>query len=347
VSLLALILLAPGGCGSEDRPAGTDETGERGGFVLEVKAPLRSPVLGPSEKEIFALRQDGSSLAKVDVSRGGFNPDVEHPQAITSLHKIEGRVGENLALERGRRPDKIYVPVPGKDQIFVSERDDLLEVNTFTVGDSPTRVALDRDSEVLFALSEGRSTITVMDLVGEKEIIAEVRVGPDKDSLIEVGGGEGFWVAGPGGIAYYEGPPFGSPASLRLEGTALAADASEPGRAYAAGSGRVVAVEPKGSETLEVVAGAKVDGRVTHLAAEEERLYAITPESLLVLTPDSLKTLSTVDFGRFLDRKTLEQAAPSGLAVAQDNLYLTLEGVPFLMQIKKPEPSRATRGHRE
>lgn len=331
MSLVALILLAPGGCGSGDEPAGTDEQSV---FALEVKAPLRSPVLGSSEEEIFALRQDGSSLAKVDVGRGGFNPDVERPQAITSFQKIEGRAGENLALEKGRRPDEIYVPVPGKDQVFVSEKDDLLEVNTFAVGDSPTRVALDRDSEVLFALSEGSSMVTVMDLVGEKEVVAEVRVDPDKDSLIEVGIGEGFWVAGPGGVAFYEGRPFGSPAPLGLEATALAADASEPERAYAASSGRVVAVEPKGSESLEVVTEAEVDGRVTHLAADEERLYAITPQSILVLDPESLETLSTVDFDRFLNRKTLERAEPSGLAVAQDNLYLTLEGVPFLLQIK-------------
>lgn len=125
---------------------------------------------------------------------------------------------------------------------------------------------------------------------------------------------------------------------MGLAAAALATD-PEGERAYATeeDSGRVVALEPGAEGALEVVAEAQLDRPVEHLLAEEERLYALAPGEILVLDPENLKTLTTVDFGRALAREDLERAEPSGLAVGEDNLYVTLEGEPFLLQVEKAD----------
>jgi hypothetical protein len=91
---------------------------------------------------------------------------------------------------------------------------------------------------------------------------------------------------------------------------------------------------------LEVVAEAEVDGRVMYLQAEEGRLYGVTPDALVVFDPEGLETLETVEFERELGRRGLEQAEPSGLAVGEDSVYVTLAGEPFLVQIEKPQEGR-------
>lgn len=215
-------------------------------------------------------------------------------------------------------------------------------MRTFEAGESSSRVALYPSSDAprnLLVLSKDGSTVTVVDLLAEKEVAAKAQIEAGESSLIETGAGGGFWVAGSGGVGFYDGPPFERRASARgLEAVALAADVSEPARAYAAvsESGRVVAIELGQKGNLEVVEEAEVGGRVTHLAVEKGRLYALMPGKTVVLDTKNLKTLETVDFDRSLDREALKRAEPSGLAVGEDALYLTLEGEPVLVQIQKP-----------
>lgn len=277
---------------------------------------------------------------KVDVSEGGFNPAAERPQAIASSQALEGTVGENLALEKNNEPDKIYVPVSGKNQIAVYDKDDLLEVRTFEAGEeSPSRVALDRDSGTLFALSDSGSTVTAVGLLADKRVVAEIRANAGEDALLETGETNGLWVAGPESVSFYTGPSLENRVSDDgLGASALAADATRPERAYVAkgaDGGRVLALEP-GNGGLEVAAEAKVEGAIQHLAAEKGRLYAVTSDSILVLDPGNLKTRENVNFDESLERESLKKAEPSGIAVGKDNLYLTLDGEPSLVQIEKP-----------
>lgn len=79
-----------------------------------------------------------------------------------------------------------------------------------------------------------------------------------------------------------------------------------------------------------------MEGRVRRLEDEAGRLYAVTPARLVVLDPESLRTLDAVQFDRFLGREALRRAGPSGLAVGEGNLYMTLEGEPLWVQIEKP-----------
>ena len=326
------------GCGSEEGPAAADRP-EKGVAVLKVETPLRAPTWSLGEQAVFAVGQDGRRLVKVDVTGGGFTPDERRPEAVASSQKLDGAAGENLALERDRTPDKIYVPIPDRHEVYVSEKDDLLKVQTFEAGESPAQVALGRSSGTLFALSEDGSTVTAVDLVG-KEVVAQIRVDGGEGANIgtsEVKGERGLWVASSDGVGFYEGSSCERLARTPIDAGALAVSDVSPERAYVsdASSRRIVAIQLN-SGHLEVVAEAGVDGQVTHLAAEKGRLYAVTSNRILVLDPENLRTLETVEFDRFLDREALERAEPSGLAVGEKNLYLTFEGEPFLVQIEKP-----------
>ncbi len=338
-ALLTGLIALLAGCGFDEGSAPADHS-EKGVAVLKVEAPLRAPTWSPAEQAVFALGQDGRRLVKVDVTGGGFTPDERRPEAVASSQELDGAAGENLALERDRAPDKIYVPIPDRDEVYVSEKDDLLEVQTFEAGESPARVALGRSSGTLFALSEDGSSVTAVDLVG-KEVVARIRVDGGEGANIgtsEMRGERGLWVAGSDGVGFYEGSPFERVARTSIDTGALAVDDVSPERAYVseASPRRVVAIELDSGGELEMVAEAEVDGQVTHLAAEKGRLYAVTSNRILVLDPENLRTLETVEFDRFLDREALKRAEPSGLAVGEKNVYLTFEGEPFLMQIEKP-----------
>ena len=338
-ALLAGLIALLTGCGSHEGSAEGADRPEEGAAVLKVESPLRAPVWSPGEQAVFALGQDGRRLVKVDVTGGGFTPDERRPEAVASSQKLDGAAGENLALERDRAPDKIYVPIPDRDEIYVSEKDDLLKVQTFEAGESPAQVALGRSSGTLFALSEDGSTVTAVDLVG-KEVVAQIRVDGGEGAnlgISEVKGERGLWVAGSVGVGFYEGSSFERLARTPIDAGVLAVSDLTPERAYAseASPRRIVAIQLN-SGHLEVVAEAGVDGKVTHLAPEKGRLYAVTPNRILVLDPENLRTLETLEFDRFLDREALERAEPSGLAVGGKNLYLTFEGEPFLVQIEKP-----------
>jgi hypothetical protein len=335
VAGLALILA---GCGAGSAPAAKGPS-ERGA-VAEVDAPLRAPEWAEDEGLVFAVREDGQELVMLDT---GESIDGTRDFPVTLSEDIEGAAGENLALERGRMPDKIYLPIPDRDRVIVAENDDMLEVRSFGVGESPARIALGGtttgyNSQTLYALSESGRTVTIVNLEHPNEVVAEAEVGTSEDTLIEASGEDGFWLAGAEGVVLYEGSSLERRGELSLEAGSLAVDAADPQRAYAGDStsGRVVAVEPGEGGELRTTAEAELETPAEYLAAEEGRLYAITRDELVVLDPESLETVETVEFGPLVAQEDLEQAEPSGMAVGGENVFVTLEGEPYVLLIEKP-----------
>lgn len=339
---LSLILT---GCGSgEESPAET-ETPEANVALLEVGAPLRDPVWSPEEEVVLALRQDGQALVKADTTLGGLSGADEPPQAVTLAEEFEGGAGENMVLDR-QMPDLIFIPQPDLDQVKVMEKDDLLEVRTFGAGPPPVRVTIDDQAalaqaeKTLFALSEDGSTVSGVS-IEDYEVVEEVEVDQDEGALLEASreiNGRDFWIAGSGGVAYYAGSPLELRAKMPIEAGALAVDAGNPERAYVseAASGRLVAVEPGSGSDLEPVAETDVGGKVLYLAADEERLYAVTRDELFVLNPTDLEPLQTLNFKRPLEEEALKRAESSGIAIGEESIYLTLKGEPYMLQIEKP-----------
>lgn len=336
--LVAGLALMLAGCGAGSAPA-AEGSSERGA-VATVDAPLRAPEWAEDESVIFALREDGRELVMLDPNE---SIDGTRSFLVTLSDELEGVAGENLALERGRSPDFIYLPIPERDQVVVAENDDMLEARSFGAGESPVRVALGGTSigsnaQTLYALSDDGRTVTVVDLEQPTEVAGEVDVGVSEDALIEASGEDGFWLAGPKGVVLYEGSTPERWGDLSLEAGALAVDAAAPQRAYAgdSASGRVVVVEPGEGGELQIVAEAELESPAEYLAAQEGRLYAATNEALVVLDSETLEIVETVEFGPILQGENLEGSKPSGLAVGEGTVYVTLEGEPYLLLVEKP-----------
>ena len=114
----------------------------------------------------FALQEDGRRLVMLDPDE---SLDGLRRFLVTLSEELKVVAGENLALERGRSPDFIYLPVPERDRVVVAENDDMLEARSFGAGESPSRVTLGGTSigsnaQTLYALSDDGQTVTVVNL---------------------------------------------------------------------------------------------------------------------------------------------------------------------------------------
>lgn len=334
--LVAGLALTLNGCGTGTAPEAERPPEE--GIVAAVDAPLRVPAWAEDEGVVIALQEDGRRLVRLDTAES-FDETGDLP--VTISEELDGVAGENLALEEGREPNGTYLPKPERDQVAVVENDDLLEVRTFSAGESPVRVALGGattggSAPTLFALSRDGSTVTSVGLE-DFEVLTEVEVGASEDALIEASGEDGFWLAGPGGVALYSASPE-LRGELSVAAGALAVDAADPERAYVAesSSGRVMLVEPGGEGELRVVAETDLGTPAEYLAAKDGGLYAVTRDELVVLDSGSLEIVETVELGPIFERENLDQAEPSGLAVGEENVYVTLAGEPYVLLIEKP-----------
>jgi len=335
--LVAGLALALSGCGTDTAPEAEGPSEE--GIVTAVDAPLRAPAWAEDEGVVIALQEDGRQLVRLDTA-ASFDGTGSLP--VTISEELDGVAGENLALEKGREPDGVYLPKPERDQVAVVENDDLLEVRTFPAGESPVRVALGGattggSASTLFALSRDGSTVTSVGLE-DFEVLAEVEVGASEDALIEASGEDGFWLAGSGGVALYSVNPPELRGELSVAAGALAVDAVDPERAYVAesSSGRVMLVEPGGEGELRVVAETDLGTPGEYLAVKDGGLYAVTRDELVALDSGSLEIVETVELGPIFEGEDLEQAEPSGLAVGEENVYVTLAGEPYVLLIEKP-----------
>lgn len=339
VAVLGLILM---GCGG-DQEAAEGTTPEEGWVVVaEVDAPLRDPAWAPTEGVALALHEDGRELVRL---RTDASFDATRSFLSARSEELDGVAGENLALESGRRPDLIYVSKPERDQVTVVENDDLLEVTSISAGESPVRVALGGEStglgsQTLFALSADGSVVTAVRFE-DREELGETEVGGSEGTLIEAsraGAGRAFWLAGPEGVALHELGTSEPRAASRMSAAALAVDSEQPERAYAgeSGSGRLVAFEPEADGRLEAVAETDLGEEVLQLAVEPDRLYALTESRLVVLDAGSLEAVEEVDLQTDEVREAVPDARPSGLAVGEEDVFVTLEGEPFVLLTNKP-----------
>lgn len=76
-----------------------------------------------------------------------------------------------------------------------------------------------------------------------------------------------------------------------------------------------------------------VGERVEALAAEEDRLYVATSGRLVVLNTESLGQERVVEFAEA--RQSFADAVPSGIAVGEQSIYVTLENQPYMLEIEK------------
>jgi hypothetical protein len=148
------------------------------------------------------------------------------------------------------------------------------------------------------------------------------------------------WTASPGGVAFYGGDPLRRMVEERIEATDMAVDLSSMQRAYVAEGARILALEgdPEGFLEGELVAvkTRELGEKVEHVASDELHVFAATKHGLVAMRRESLEVVETVEFGRFLERRGIEPDGISGITVGKEDVYLTFEGEPYVLGVKKP-----------
>jgi hypothetical protein len=325
---LAAAFVFLGGC------AFAREDGQKVGLLL-VNVPLREPVWVPGKEVLLALSEDRRRVVRVDVgeTRRGARAPVRSEEFEDA--------GENFDLSP-EEPGLAYLPRPRLGRISTLNTDRLRVVDGFEVGDSPARVTVDVQSEILFALAEVGSTVSGVEIETSKEIPA-VEVGGGAQTLVEApekGLDPAFWISGPDGVAFYGGDPPERMVGMPAEAADIAVDLTSSQRAYVAEADRVAALEGDPERLLEgeleVTAKKGLGERVEHLASDELHVFAATRGKLVAMRRESLEIAESVGFGRLLERQGLSPDGVSGMTVGTEDVYLTFEGEPYVLSVKKP-----------
>ena len=324
--------------------AGGGSSGGSNVTAIKVGVPVEEPVWDRDKDVLLALAQDEPRIAKIDPETGK-----------TKLSRAFGDVGENLAMSPGRE-DNVYLPQPKLGRIDSVDVDTLRKARTFKAGSSPAQVATDAGSNKLFALSEDGSTVTWVDLENFEEILPPVDgVDAGKEAELDAPPRDispEFFVAGPRGIALYEGysPPLEKTDHIKIAASTVAGDVVKVSRVYVGeeGTDRLLAVDlnPK-NEKLTVSAKKTLGEPVEYIGTDEKRVYAATEDKLVVLKTenfegfdnDGFEVVDTINYRRPLKQKVLKDAPLTGLTVGPTSkkVYLTLKDVPYVLGIDKPD----------
>lgn len=345
---LGLLLLLLGGCG---RGASAQEEIA----LLRLDGPLREPHWIKKQDFTLALREDRPRVVTFPASAGASGENTLGPGAITGSEDLGG-TPESMAPNPGRAAE-VYLPQPDLDRIVLMNTSDLRTVRGFEFDEPPQWAAVHPGSQTLFTLSEDGSTVSVLDLDDPGKLDLQE---PGTPVDLEVGAGEGaridaperglepqFWLWGPDGISHYAGSPPELKVSMPINARAFAVDIDTAQRAYVGegGSGRVVAVEGDAAGRLNgklrEVAEQELGETAEYLDTEDLWVAAATRDKLFQMRRDDLSVLATTDFRSFLEQRSLEDARISGMAITKDRVYLTLEGEPYMLSIRKTDKTRA------
>ena len=323
--------------------------------LLRLDAPLRDPRWTKGQDFALALREDEPRVVKLPVSAGASGETTLGPGEITPSEGIEGTSAS--VAPNPRRTDEAYLPQPDLGRIVQIDTSDLRTARGFDLDEPPQWAAVHPGSQTLFALSEDGSTVSVLDLEDPGKLDLEE---PGAPIGFRVGAGEGarieaperglepqFWLWGPNGISHYAGSPPEPKVSMPINAASFALDADTAQRAYVGegGSGRVVALEGDAAGMLDgrlrEVAEQDLGGAAEYLDTEELWLIAATRDRLVQMKRDDLTVVESTDFGGFLRQEGLGEARVSGMTVTRDRVYLTLEGEPYMLSIRKTDKTRA------
>jgi hypothetical protein len=329
---VALFALLVGGCAS----AGA---GQQQARLLRVDDPLKEPAWVPSKNVLIAPSEDGRRVERVDLDA---SENGKVPVRSVGLEDL----GENVALNP-REPGLAYIARPDSGRISALDTDTLRVVRGYDTGGTPSYVTVNAQPELLFALSEDGSEVLGVDLATSGEIPA-VLVDGDSQTLAqspEKGFDPALWIAGSQGTTYYGGDPLKSMARSPKDAEDVVVDAESAQRIYLAEGSRLTALEgdPQGQlrGDLEEMASRDLDGKIEAVTSDAIYVYAATQDRLVVMRRETLETVETVeavDLGDVSGRDALPPTGISGITTGEsaDGVYLTLEGEPYVLSIRKP-----------
>lgn len=319
------------------------DAGEAGPVVVRIGAPVSEPTWSGPEDALVGITGD-DRLATISVSGSTARTRLTAP-----LHDA----GENVVT--GDSSALAYLPQPKLDRVAVISLDGMRVTGTLHIGAQPSYVALAPHASVLLALSEDGATVTGLDLNTHRSRTERVNAGPDaeidasdRDRRVE------YHVVGPAGIALYRGDVLSAEdpemeGRLPVDGGKSAVDLFATTRVYSAvrGTDRLVAVDQTRTfDRLELVASARLGQPVRYVAVDQNRVYAVTENKLVVYATDSfvgyqngtLPLITTIHYRRSLaGHPALAKAVVSGLTTGGGRVYLTFAGQPYLLSIAAPD----------
>jgi hypothetical protein len=325
VFLTALLALVVGGCAS----AGAGQQAR----LLRVDDPLKEPVWVPNDA-LIALSENNRRVERVD-------PGASDSGRIRSAGLEDA--GENLALNP-RESGVAYIARPDSGRITALDTDTLRVVRGYDTGGTPSYVTLGAQPEILFALSEDGTEVLGVDLATSQEL-PTTHVDGDPQTLAEApekGFDPALWIAGSQGTTYYGGDPLESMARSPQEAKDIAVDTESAQRVYVAEGSRLTALEgdPQGllRGDLEEMASRDLGQKIEAVTSDALYVYAATLERLVVTRRETLETVETVDLKDIFEQKGLHPTGISGITTggSAGNVYLTLEGEPYVVMISKP-----------
>lgn len=331
---LALLVTVAGlaGCEGHNVAAGPQAV------LLHIDAPMHEPVWSGHDGVLVGLTEHGSRVEKVD-------PALNPHDATSALSAPMTDLGTNLAPGMPGN-GVVYIPQPGLDRVAVLHVATLRQVRTVRVGREPSTLATDVGASTLLALSRDGRTVTGLDL--EHNTISTSQrvdagpdarlVGPERERVVE------YHVTGPTRVEHYlAGARRGS---VAVQAGDAVGDQTKVTRLYVAESGTddLVSVDSgRSAGGMEVVGRADLGAPVRYVGDDEHRVYAVTPDRLVVLETRSfggfvdgrIPVLETVRFRDDLPA-ALRDARLSGIAVGPTRVYLTFADQPYLLSIAKP-----------
>jgi hypothetical protein len=322
-----LFALVIGGCAS----AGAGQQAQ----LLRVEGPLKEPAWVPSKNALIALSEDGR-VERVDL---GASKNSKAPMRSVALEDA----GENVALNP-REPGLAYIARPEMGRITALDTDTLRVVRGYDTGGTPSYVTVNAQPELLFAISEDGSAVSGADLATSQEISA-ILVNGDSRTIAEApekGFDPALWIAGSQGTTYYGGDPLKSMARSPQEAEDIAVDTESSQRVYVARDSRLTALEgdPQGQlrGDLQEMTSRDLGEKIEAVTCDALYVYAATLEKLVVMRRETLETVETVDLGDLTERNGLRPTGISGITTGEsaDGVYLTLEGEPYVISIRKP-----------
>jgi hypothetical protein len=325
IILTVLISLVFGGCGA----AGAGQQTR----LLRVDGPLKEPVWVPNDA-LIALGEDGRRVERVDPGASGYG-------RILSVRLEDA--GENLALDP-REPGLVYIARPESGRISALHTDTLRVVRSYDTGGTPSYVSVNAQPELLFALSEAGTEVSGVDLTTSQGL-PTIRVEGDPKTLAESpekGFDPALWIAGSQGTIYYGGNPLKSMDSSLQQAEDISVDIESAQRIYVAEGSRLTALEgdPQGllRGHLDKMVSRDLGAKIEAVTSDALYVYAATLERLVVMRRESLETVKAVDLESKFEHEGLDPTGISGLTTGESSggVYLTLQGVPYVMSIRKP-----------
>lgn len=338
--VVALLLLV--GCSAAGSSAGSPGSVR----LIKVDAPLREPLWVPHKEYLLALSGEGSKVVRVDTGAAVRSAKAPGPRGVVRSGNLKD-VGENMAFNSGKT-DELFVPQPKLGRVALLDTDTLKKLRSIKAGKKPEWVATHPVSNTLLAISKDGSTVTGVSTKSYEKAFS-TRVDAGKEGRVyaaENNLNPAFWVVRSDRVTHYIGGPPERTVGRRIKvnSEAFAPDPEHAQRAYVGDtSGRVVLLDGDPRDELEgrlvVSEERKVDGKPEYIenrAAEDLAIYVATESKLYIMDPETLEVLHAIDFRRPLEQRSLKEAKLSGMAVGEKNIYLTLEGEPYVVSIRKP-----------